>query len=37
MLIKSARTADEVAESGFSAATFHNLYELAAQDALEHT
>jgi NAD(P) transhydrogenase len=34
-LIRDGKTAAEVAESGFSAVTFDNLYELAAQDALE--
>jgi NAD(P) transhydrogenase len=34
-LIRDGKTAAEVADSGFSAVTFDNLYELAAQDALE--
>jgi NAD(P) transhydrogenase len=34
-LIRDGKTAADVADSGFSAVTFHNLYELAAQDALE--
>ena len=34
-LIRDGKTAAEVADSGFSAVTFDNLYELAAQDAIE--
>ena len=34
-LVREGKTAAEIAESGFSAVTFDNLYELAAQDAIE--